>query len=88
MPKTREYIVINLKVFQRVRPWKDINFITIKLSKKIYLFILFVSFSFQKKNQCYMRALFDYEPNDDTLLPCKEIGLPFENGDILQVFKE
>lgn len=32
-----------------------------------------------------MRALFDYEPNDDTLLPCKEIGLPFQNGDILQV---
>lgn len=35
-------------------------------------------------SQCYMRALFDYEPNDDTLLPCKEIGLPFLNGDILQ----
>lgn len=32
-----------------------------------------------------MRALFDYEPNDDSLLPCKEIGLPFLNGDILQV---
>lgn len=32
-----------------------------------------------------MRALFNYEPNDDSLLPCKEIGLPFENGDILQV---
>lgn len=35
--------------------------------------------------QCYMRALYDYEPNDDTLLPCKEIGLPFLRGDILQV---
>lgn len=35
--------------------------------------------------QCYMRALFDYEPEDDTLLPCKEIGLPFQYGDILQV---
>lgn len=32
-----------------------------------------------------MRALFNYEPNDDTLLPCKEIGLHFENGDILQI---
>lgn len=32
-----------------------------------------------------MRALFDYEPEDDTLLPCKEIGLPFQYGDILQV---
>lgn len=35
--------------------------------------------------QCYMRALFDYEPEEDTLLPCKEIGLPFQYGDILQV---
>lgn len=35
--------------------------------------------------QCYMRALFDYDPEDDTLLPCKEIGLPFQYGDILQV---
>lgn len=35
--------------------------------------------------QCYMRALFDYEPEEDTLLPCKEIGLPFKYGDILQV---
>lgn len=32
-----------------------------------------------------MRALFDYEPEEDTLLPCKEIGLPFKYGDILQV---
>lgn len=32
-----------------------------------------------------MRALFDYEPEEDSLLPCKEIGLPFQYGDILQV---
>lgn len=32
-----------------------------------------------------MRVLFDYEPEEDTLLPCKEIGLPFQYGDILQV---
>lgn len=35
--------------------------------------------------QCYMRALFDYNPSEDTLLPCKEIGLEFKRGDILQV---
>lgn len=35
--------------------------------------------------QCYMRALFDYDPKEDTLLPCKEIGLEFKRGDILQV---
>ncbi|CAH2066303.1 unnamed protein product, partial [Iphiclides podalirius] len=37
------------------------------------------------KLSCYMRALFDYDPKEDTLLPCKEIGLPFKKGDILQV---
>lgn len=39
--------------------------------------------------QCYMRALFDYNPTEDTLIPCKEIGLAFKHGDILQVsFKQ
>ncbi|KAL1513454.1 hypothetical protein ABEB36_002863 [Hypothenemus hampei] len=38
-----------------------------------------------KKISCYMRALFQYNPEEDTLLPCKEIGLPFDRGDILQI---
>ncbi|XP_018374865.1 PREDICTED: MAGUK p55 subfamily member 6 isoform X3 [Trachymyrmex cornetzi] len=37
------------------------------------------------KSTCYMRALFDYDPSEDTLLPCREIGLPFQRGDILQI---
>ncbi|KAL0894572.1 hypothetical protein ABMA27_013141 [Loxostege sticticalis] len=37
------------------------------------------------KLTCSMRALFDYDPKEDTLLPCKEIGLEFKRGDILQV---
>ncbi|XP_033207773.1 MAGUK p55 subfamily member 6 isoform X3 [Belonocnema kinseyi] len=37
------------------------------------------------KSTCYMRALFDYFPAEDTLLPCMEIGLPFQKGDILQI---
>lgn len=32
-----------------------------------------------------MRALFNYDPSEDTLLPCREIGLPFKQGDILQI---
>jgi len=32
-----------------------------------------------------MRALFSYNPIEDSLLPCKEIGLAFSHGDILQV---
>lgn len=45
---------------------------------KIFILLFFLF-------QCYMRALFDYEPEEDTLLPCKEIGLKFQYGDILQV---
>ncbi|KAL9930179.1 MAGUK p55 subfamily member 6 isoform X2 [Glossina fuscipes] len=35
--------------------------------------------------QCYMRALYTYNPSDDSLLPCKDIGLAFKSGDILQI---
>nr|XP_050846116.1 protein PALS2 isoform X2 [Vespula vulgaris] len=37
------------------------------------------------KSTCYMRALFDYDPSEDTLLPCKEIGLRFNKGNVLQI---
>ncbi|XP_030830128.1 MAGUK p55 subfamily member 6-like [Strongylocentrotus purpuratus] len=33
----------------------------------------------------YVRAFFDYDPSQDTLLPCQEVGLPFRRGDILCV---
>lgn len=32
-----------------------------------------------------MKAHFKYEPQEDALLPCKEIGLEFDRGDILQI---
>ncbi|KAJ8683547.1 hypothetical protein QAD02_019339 [Eretmocerus hayati] len=37
------------------------------------------------KSTCYMRALFDYDPSEDGLVPCREIGLAFQKGDILQI---
>jgi len=43
---------------------------------------------------CYMRAMFSYEPNDDTLLPtcpsqqADEIGLKFDKGAILQIVNQ
>lgn len=33
----------------------------------------------------YMRARFNYDPMKDRLLPCKEAGLPFESGDVLEI---
>ncbi|XP_073987316.1 MAGUK p55 subfamily member vari isoform X2 [Rhodnius prolixus] len=41
-----------------------------------------------KPPQSYMRALFSYDPKEDSLLPCKEIGLTFNQGDILQILDQ
>ncbi|KAL1458054.1 hypothetical protein WDU94_008229 [Cyamophila willieti] len=40
------------------------------------------------KPMCYMRCLFNYNPKEDSLLPCKEIGLAFNHGDILQILNQ
>ncbi|XP_055383466.1 protein PALS2 [Condylostylus longicornis] len=39
----------------------------------------------EQKLTCYMRALFSYNPEDDSLIPCPELGLAFNQGDILQI---
>lgn len=36
----------------------------------------------------YQRALYTYDPTQDTLLPCRELGLSFELGDILEVLNQ
>ncbi|XKL67103.1 hypothetical protein PGB90_010523 [Kerria lacca] len=41
-----------------------------------------------KSQQCYMRALFNYNPTEDSLLPCPELGLDFKIGDILQILDQ
>lgn len=35
--------------------------------------------------QAYLKSHFSYNPNTDNLIPCKEAGLAFSKGDILQV---
>ena len=37
---------------------------------------------------CYMKALFSYDPKEDTLHPCPEIGLMFFQGDILAIVNQ
>lgn len=38
--------------------------------------------------QMYMRAQFDYDPTKDDLIPCKEAGLKFQTGDIIQIINK
>lgn len=35
--------------------------------------------------QIYVRALFDYNPEEDDLIPCSQAGVSFKVGDVLQV---
>ncbi|KAK3555285.1 hypothetical protein QTP86_014970 [Hemibagrus guttatus] len=38
--------------------------------------------------EMYMRAQFDYDPIKDELIPCKEAGLKFKTGDIIQIINK
>ena len=35
-----------------------------------------------------MRALFDYDPEEDQFIPCQELGVSFTTGDILHVINQ
>ncbi|CAL8082355.1 unnamed protein product [Calicophoron daubneyi] len=39
-------------------------------------------------SQLFLKAYFSYNPKNDNLIPCKEAGLPFMAGDVLQVLKQ
>ncbi|CAJ1081830.1 MAGUK p55 subfamily member 7 isoform X2 [Xyrichtys novacula] len=36
----------------------------------------------------FVRALFDYDPKEDKAIPCKEAGLAFKKGSILQIMSQ
>ncbi|KAK6634030.1 hypothetical protein RUM44_004637 [Polyplax serrata] len=36
----------------------------------------------------HMKAHFDYDPEDDTYIPCKELGISFQKGDVLHVISQ
>jgi MAGUK p55 subfamily protein 5 len=36
----------------------------------------------------HIRALFNYEPDEDLYMPCKELGLSFLKGDVLHIISE
>ncbi|XP_056325319.1 MAGUK p55 subfamily member 7 [Danio aesculapii] len=41
-----------------------------------------------KEPKMFIKALFDYNPAEDKAIPCKEAGLGFKKGDILQVMSQ
>lgn len=36
----------------------------------------------------HIRALFNYEPDEDLYIPCKELGLRFLKGDVLHIISQ
>lgn len=36
----------------------------------------------------HVRAYFDYDPEDDPYIPCRELGLGFHKGDVLHVISQ
>uniref|UniRef100_A0A7N5J9S1 MAGUK p55 subfamily member 7 n=1 Tax=Ailuropoda melanoleuca TaxID=9646 RepID=A0A7N5J9S1_AILME len=41
-----------------------------------------------KEGKMFIKALFDYDPHEDKAIPCKEAGLSFKKGDILQIMSQ
>uniref|UniRef100_A0A671M454 MAGUK p55 subfamily member 7-like n=1 Tax=Sinocyclocheilus anshuiensis TaxID=1608454 RepID=A0A671M454_9TELE len=39
-------------------------------------------------NKIFVRALFDYNPQEDPAIPCKDAGLEFWRGDVLQIVNQ
>ena len=38
--------------------------------------------------ELHVRALFDYDPNDDEFIPCRELGLAFSKRDVLHIVNQ
>lgn len=38
--------------------------------------------------QVFFKCHYDYDPANDNLIPCKEAGLRFDTGDILQIVNQ
>ncbi|KAM4543853.1 MAGUK p55 subfamily member 7 isoform 1-T1 [Fundulus diaphanus] len=41
-----------------------------------------------REPKVFLRALFDYDPSKDNAIPCKEAGLGFKKGSILQIMSQ
>ncbi|XP_012936233.2 peripheral plasma membrane protein CASK [Aplysia californica] len=40
------------------------------------------------QKEIYVRALFNYDPRDDDLIPCSQAGVPFRVGDVLRIISK
>ncbi|XP_068751720.1 protein PALS2-like [Montipora capricornis] len=55
---------------------------------KIFLKVIPSNLEAPALSQVFLRAHFDYDPSKDTVIPCPDAGLPFKNGDVLQIVEQ
>lgn len=72
-------IIPNMKYVHMDADTADTNLVTIDLDQ---------NWLTNSKLPLHIRALFNYEPEEDFYIPCKEIGLGFLKGDILHVISQ
>uniref|UniRef100_A0A3Q3MRQ3 Membrane protein, palmitoylated 7b (MAGUK p55 subfamily member 7) n=1 Tax=Mastacembelus armatus TaxID=205130 RepID=A0A3Q3MRQ3_9TELE len=62
---------------------KEILPLLVSLASAIWFrYIVFLSVS---SLDLFIRALFDYDPNEDPTVPCKDAAIAFKRGDVLQI---
>lgn len=61
------------------------NYPNLAIYSLLLLLLLFNVHIFPK---LFLRAHFSYDPKNDNLIPCKEAGLKFSAGSVLQVLKQ
>lgn len=42
----------------------------------------------QRESKVRVKAYFDYNPDNDPYIPCKEAGLQFNRGDVLHIVSQ
>ncbi|NXC75719.1 MPP5 protein, partial [Anhinga anhinga] len=62
---------------------KDVN----EVFDLLVSWFFFLCFTFDLP-QIHVKAHFDYDPSDDPYVPCRELGLSFQKGDILHVISQ
>lgn len=60
---------------------------SIRSTKSITIFMSKLP-TFFSPPQIYVRAQFEYDPSKDELIPCKEAGIRFRVGDIIQIISK
>lgn len=60
----------------------------VSLQKSQGVLFFFFSFFTFGLSQIHVKAHFDYDPSDDPYVPCRELGLSFQKGDILHVISQ